>query len=70
MKNFVGVIADTHQLLRPDAVTALQGADLIIHAGDVGKPEILTTFRDIAPLYVVRGNVAKAPGLWRYRLQR
>ncbi len=61
MKNFLGVIADTHGLLRPEAVAALQGADLIIHAGDVGKPEILATLRDIAPLYVVRGNVDKGP---------
>lgn len=62
MKNFLGVIADTHGLLRPEAVAALQGAELIIHAGDVGKPEILATLRDIAPLYVVRGNIDK--GAW------
>ena len=59
MKNFLGVIADTHGLLRPEAVAALQGAECIIHAGDVGNPEILATLRDIAPLYVVRGNIDK-----------
>ncbi len=62
MKNFLGIIADTHGLLRPEAVAALQGADIIIHAGDVGKPEILTTLREIAPVYAVRGNIDK--GAW------
>jgi uncharacterized protein len=60
MSNFLGVIADTHGLLRPEAVAALQGADCIIHAGDVGNGEILTTLRNIAPLYVVQGNIDKA----------
>ncbi|HZQ24610.1 MAG TPA: metallophosphoesterase family protein [Terriglobales bacterium] len=53
----VGVISDTHGLLRAEAVEALSGSDYIIHAGDIGKPEILDRLRQIAPLTVVRGNV-------------
>jgi putative phosphoesterase len=51
------VISDTHGLLRPEAIAALQGTNLILHAGDVGKPEILEHLRDIAPTVAVRGNV-------------
>jgi putative phosphoesterase len=53
----VGLISDTHGLLRPEAVRALAGSDLIIHAGDVGAPEILDALRAVAPLVAVRGNV-------------
>jgi uncharacterized protein len=53
----VGVISDTHGLLRPQALEALRGSDLIIHAGDVGRPEVLEPLRALAPLHVVRGNV-------------
>ncbi|MEZ5284797.1 MAG: metallophosphoesterase family protein [Vicinamibacterales bacterium] len=53
----VGVISDTHGLLRPAALDALRGVDLIIHAGDVGKPEILDALGAIAPTVSVRGNV-------------
>jgi uncharacterized protein len=53
----VGVISDTHGLLRPEALAALRGVDLILHAGDVGKPEVLDELRRIAPMFVVRGNV-------------
>jgi putative phosphoesterase len=56
-----GVISDTHGLLRPEAIFALKGSDLIIHAGDVGKPEILDELRRIAPTVAVRGNVDTAP---------
>jgi putative phosphoesterase len=55
----VGLISDTHGLLRPEAVEALQGSELIIHAGDVGNPEILESLRGIAPVVAVRGNVDK-----------
>lgn len=54
---FVGLISDTHGLLRPEAVRALEGSELIIHAGDVGKPEVLDGLRRIAPVVAVRGNV-------------
>lgn len=53
----VGVIADTHGLLRPEAAAALRGSDLIVHAGDVGDALILEQLRVIAPTFAVRGNV-------------
>jgi len=53
----IGVISDTHGLLRPQALQALESSDLIIHAGDVGDPEILTTLKTLAPVFAVRGNV-------------
>lgn len=52
----IGLISDTHGLLRPQALAALQGCEQLIHAGDIGKPEILDALRAIAPLTVVRGN--------------
>ena len=52
----VGVIADTHGLLRPEVVERLRGCDAILHAGDVNRPELLDALRAIAPLHVVRGN--------------
>jgi len=52
----VGVISDTHGLLRAEALAALEGCERIIHAGDIGKPEILEQLASIAPLHVVRGN--------------
>jgi putative phosphoesterase len=56
----VGVISDTHGLLRPQAVDALRGADLILHAGDIGTAEVLAGLRDIAPTTAIRGNVDTA----------
>ena len=53
----VGIISDTHGLLRPQALAALNGSDLILHAGDIGSPVILDRLRDIAPVTAVRGNV-------------
>ncbi len=53
----LGLISDTHGLLREAAVRALRGSDLILHAGDVGEPEILDTLRGVAPVFAVRGNV-------------
>lgn len=58
----VGVISDTHGLLRPQAMKALTGSDLIVHAGDVGDPQILELLRGIAPTFAVRGNVDT--GVW------
>ena len=55
----IGLISDTHGLLRPRALDVLRGSDLIIHAGDVGKPEILDSLRALAPVVAVRGNVDK-----------
>lgn len=53
----VGVISDTHGLLRPEALKALQSAEHILHAGDVGDPAILDTLRTIAPATAIRGNI-------------
>ncbi len=55
----IGVISDTHGLLRPEALEALRGSEHIIHAGDVGSPEILEKLSTIAPVTAVRGNVDK-----------
>jgi len=52
----IGVISDTHGLVRPEALRALAGADLIVHAGDVGAPEVLDALRAVAPVVAVRGN--------------
>ena len=56
----VGVISDTHGLLRPEVVAALRGSDLILHAGDVGKAEVLEALRAVAPTTAIRGNVDTA----------
>jgi uncharacterized protein len=56
----IGIISDTHGLLRPEAERALQGVNLIIHAGDVGDPQILSKLKGIAPLFAVRGNMDTA----------
>jgi putative phosphoesterase len=56
----VGVIADTHGLVRPEALAALAGADLIVHAGDVGGAHVLGALAEIAPVTAVRGNVDRA----------
>jgi putative phosphoesterase len=53
----LGILSDTHGLLRPEAVNALQGVNLIVHAGDVGDPGILAKLKTIAPVFAVRGNV-------------
>ena len=53
----VGVIADTHGLLRPEAIAALAGVDHILHAGDVGDSDILTRLKAVAPVTAIRGNI-------------
>ena len=55
-EHLIGVISDTHGLLRPQAVQALEGVELIIHAGDIGDPKILRALKRIAPVHAVRGN--------------
>ena len=62
----VGVISDTHGLLRPEAVAALRGSQYIIHAGDIGDPQILDQLAAIAPLTAVRGNVDH--GAWAEKI--
>ena len=53
----IGVISDTHGLLRPEALAALRGSDYIIHAGDIGDPDILKKLAEIAPVTAISGNV-------------
>ena len=62
----IGVISDTHGLLRPEALEVLQGSQHIIHAGDVGDPLILERLAEVAPVTAVRGNIDK--GAWAQKL--
>jgi uncharacterized protein len=62
----VGLISDTHGLLRPEALDLLGGSDFIVHAGDVGDPQIIATLACVAPVTAVRGNVDK--GVWAQSL--
>jgi uncharacterized protein len=61
----VGVLSDTHGLLRPEVIKKLQGSDLIIHAGDIGSETIIPELERVAPVYAVRGNVDN--GAWAYK---
>ncbi len=65
-EHLVGVISDTHGVLRPQAALALRGVELIIHAGDIGHPRVLTALEEIAPVQAVRGNTDR--GEWARRL--
>ena len=56
----VGVISDTHRLLRPEAIVAMRGFDHILHAGDIGDPAILDLLRRLAPLTAIRGNIDRS----------
>jgi uncharacterized protein len=58
--SIIGLISDTHGLLRPKALEVLQGSDLILHAGDIGNPEVIEKLRAVAPVIAVRGNVDNA----------
>src|SRR5256885_9778393 len=58
----IGVIADTHGLLRPEAIAALRGSDFIIHAGDIDEPVILENLSALAPVTAGRGNFLPGPG--------
>lgn len=62
IEHLVGVISDTHGVLRPQAAQALRGVELIIHAGDIGHPRVLTALEEIAPVQAVRGNTDR--GEW------
>ena len=62
----IGLISDTHGLLRDQALEALRGSELIIHAGDAGQPQILTQLRQLAPVIVVKGKIDK--GAWASEL--
>ena len=57
----IGIISDTHGLVRPQIIAALTGAELIIHAGDIGSPDVLKSLEAIAPVIAVRGNNDRDP---------
>jgi len=59
--SIIGVISDTHGLLRPEALRVLKGSEIIIHAGDIGTTQVIDELSAIAPVYAVRGNVDTAP---------
>ena len=54
---FLGIVSDTHGLVRPEALEALSGAEAIVHAGDVGDASVLPRFEELAPVFAVSGNV-------------
>ena len=62
----IGVISDTHGLLRPEALAALQGCDLIVHAGDIGTPDVIEALQHLGPVFAVRGNVDREAGVADY----
>jgi uncharacterized protein len=62
----LGIISDTHGLLRPEVVRTFDGASLIIHAGDIGRPAVLEGLKNIAPVIAVRGNTDREA--WAFRL--
>lgn len=62
----VGVISDTHGFLQPSVIKLFANTDLIIHAGDIDKPEVLSSLQSIAPVVAVRGNMDK--GTWSAKL--
>jgi uncharacterized protein len=65
-KGRIGLISDTHGLVRPEALKALEGVELIVHAGDIGKPEVLDRLQAIAPVAAIKGNNDTAP--WTRRI--
>src|SRR5882724_6355202 len=62
----IGLISDTHSLMRPEALAALRGSDLIIHAGDVGSPLIIERLCELAPVVAIKGNIDN--GAWASEL--
>lgn len=56
MGKLIGIISDTHGLVRPEALEALEGVEMILHAGDIGNQEVLDTLNQVAPVVAVRGN--------------
>lgn len=67
-RHLIGVIADTHGLMRPEALEALKDSELIIHPGDIGSLQVLESLRAIAPVVAVRGNIDK--GQWAKALPK
>lgn len=57
----IGIISDTHGLMRHEALDALRGCDLVVHAGDIDSPEVIVALRRLGPVFAVRGNVDRHP---------
>ena len=68
MKTVIGVISDTHGLVRPEVISALRCCQLIIHAGDMGSPDVIERLEEVAPVVAVRGNTDK--GEWANKFPR
>src|SRR5438067_13148286 len=66
-QQLIGVISDTHGLLRPEVLQAFKGVRLIVHAGDIGSPEVLDALQTLAPVVAVRGNNDTGP--WAKKIQ-
>jgi uncharacterized protein len=66
-ERIVGLISDTHGLIRPEALGAFAGVDLIVHTGDIGKPEVLKALKAVAPVVAIRGN--NDTGAWATTLR-
>lgn len=66
----IGVISDTHGLLRPEAIEALRGCNLIVHAGDIGSVDVIDRLSEIASVVAIRGNVDKEPWAKKFPLDR
>lgn len=62
----VGLISDTHGLVRPEALAALADSDVIVHAGDIGKPDVIEQLGEIAPVTAIRGNIDQADWAKQY----
>lgn len=57
----MGLISDTHSRIRPSALEALRGSDIILHAGDIGSPDVITALKKIAPVHAIHGNIDREP---------
>ncbi len=62
----LGLISDTHSRIRPSALKALRGSDLILHAGDIGSPDVIAALKKIAPVHAIHGNIDREPLTTKY----
>jgi uncharacterized protein len=62
----LGLISDTHSRIRPSALEALRGSDIILHAGDIGSPDVITALKKIAPVHAIHGNIDREPLTKKY----
>ena len=70
MATKIAVLSDTHGLLRPEVLDRIAGCDVIIHGGDINKPEIIDRLKEIAPVYVVRGNNDNIPESLTFQIEK